>query len=115
MIPIPGWLDPEAWAAFCDMRKAKGRRAPFTVAAAKRVLFELDRMRQRGQNPTEVLWQSVINGWSGVFDVKQPANSEPQGVAEGRRWLQERDRAAAEAVSPPDQVRQLAERLRRVH
>ena len=95
------------------MRKAKGKRAPFTDAAAKRILYMLDRMRKEGQNPAEVLWQSVVNGWSGIFHVKTPA--EPQGVAEGRRWLQERDRAAAEAVAPPEQVRQLAERMRRVH
>lgn len=115
MIPIPGWLDPEAWAAFCEMRKAKGKRAPFTDAAAKRILYMLDRMRKEGQNPAEVLWQSVVNGWSGVFPVKTPDQPEPHGVAEGRRWLQERDRAASEAVAAPEQIKRLADRLRRVH
>lgn len=69
MIDLPGWIDREAWDAFTEMRKAKGKRAPFTVAAAKRVLYELDRLRPN-HNPTEVLWQSVINGWSGVFPLK---------------------------------------------
>lgn len=113
MIPIPAWLDPEVWSAYCEMRKAKGKRAPFTVAAAKRVLYILDRMRSEGQSPNDVLWQSVVNGWSGVFPVKQPA--EPQGVVEGRRWLEERQRADAQAVPPPEHVRRLAEKLRRVH
>lgn len=112
---LPDWLDPEAWSAFCDMRKAKGKRAPFTEAAARRIVYMLDRMRKEGQNPTDVLWQSVVNGWSGVFPVKVQVAAEPQGVSEGRRWLEERDKAAAESVAPPEQVRQLAERLRRIH
>lgn len=114
MIPIPAWLDPEAWSAFCAMRKAKGKRAPFTEAAAVRIVYMLDRMRKDGQDASEVLWQSVVNGWSGVFPVKTQAQAVPQGVAEGLRWLQGRDKAAAEAVAPPEQIRKLAERLRRV-
>lgn len=60
----------EAWQAFLEMRRAKGRRAPFTAAAEKRIQFELRRLKADGHDPAEVLWQSVINGWSGVFPLK---------------------------------------------
>jgi hypothetical protein len=64
------WLDAEAWQAFVDMRKAKGKRAPFTAAARSLVLAKLKRMDELGHDPNEALRESVINGWSGVFVPK---------------------------------------------
>lgn len=61
----------EAWIAFEDMRKAKGKRAPFTSYAKTRILFELRRLAADGQDPEEVLWTSVTNGWSGVFAIRR--------------------------------------------
>lgn len=66
----PSWIDAEVWLAFVEMRKAKGKRAPFTDRAAKMIVNELDRLRGVGHNPDEVLKQSVMNGWSGVFPLK---------------------------------------------
>ena len=63
-------MNTEAWTAFVEMRKEKGKRAPFTKAAEKRIQFELRRLQADGHDVDEVLWQSVINGWSGVFPVK---------------------------------------------
>lgn len=71
--------DTESWAAFIEMRAAKGRRAPFTERAKTRILFELRRLAADGQDPEEVLWTSVTNGWSGVFPIRrvgwQPSTS----------------------------------------
>lgn len=64
-------LATEAWEAFEDMRKAKGKRAPFTELAKKRILFELRRLGADGQDIEEVLWTSVTNAWSGVFPIKR--------------------------------------------
>lgn len=61
----------EAWAAFIEMRKAKGKRAPFTDLARKRILFELRRFEADKQDPEEILWTSVTNGWSGVFAIQR--------------------------------------------
>jgi hypothetical protein len=63
-------MNTEAWTAFLEIRKLKGKRAPFTKLAEKRILFELRRLQADGHDPDEVLLQSVINGWSGVFPVK---------------------------------------------
>ena len=67
----------EAWAAFIEMRKAKGKRAPFTDLARKRILFELRRFEADKQDPEEILWTSVTNGWSGVFAIKRKGWSPP--------------------------------------
>lgn len=74
---IPDWLDKEAWQAFCEMRKKKGQRAPLTELAAKRIIFELDRMRAQGQDTKAVLWRSVMNGWSGVWPHESTKIQEP--------------------------------------
>lgn len=70
----------EAWAAFIEMRKAKGKRAPFTDLARKRILFELRRFEADKQDPEEILWTSVTNGWSGVFAI-QRKGWQPQDIA----------------------------------
>jgi hypothetical protein len=67
---LPDWLNESAWAAFKKMRAKKGSRAPFTDDAERRILLKLDALRLLGNDPTEVLWQSVECGWSGVFQLK---------------------------------------------
>ncbi len=52
------------------MRRAKGNKVPFTVAAAKGVIAKLDGFRADGHDIAQVLTESVINGWSGVFEPK---------------------------------------------
>lgn len=61
------------------MRRAKGKRAPFTVAAAKGIVGELEKLRSQGHDVGVVLRQSVVNGWSGVFAPKadHPARGRP--------------------------------------
>jgi hypothetical protein len=60
----------ESWAAFVEMRRAKGKRAPFTARAKERILMELKRLHESGQDVDKCLWISVMNGWSGVFPVR---------------------------------------------
>ena len=76
-VEIPEWVPAEQWQAFVEMRRAKGKRAPFTVAAAKGIVEELGKLREQGQDPEAVLAQSVVNGWSGVFPVKGVNGSAP--------------------------------------
>ncbi len=77
---IPDWVPVEAWEEFVTMRRAKGKRAPFTVAAAKGIVTELEKLKNLGNDPADVLGQSVMNGWSGVFQLK--AGSEAAGKPE---------------------------------
>lgn len=84
----------EAWVAFVDMRKAKGKRAPFTDYAKTRILFELRRLAADGHDIEEVLWTSVTNGWSGVFAPKRkshfvPGTVESKDIEKTRQWIAE--------------------------
>jgi hypothetical protein len=84
---LPEWLNAEAWEAFREMRKAKGKRAPFTPAAEKRILFELEKLNRQGQDVGECLWKSVKEGWSDVYPLKpaQGQRSEAPWIAEKRQ------------------------------
>lgn len=45
-------------------------RKPLTDNAAKLVVRKLQKFAEEGMDPTEVLEQSIENGWSGVFALK---------------------------------------------
>lgn len=70
-LPLPQWIDPEAWEGFCEMRKGKGKARPFTSRAAKMVLAELYRLHEAGHDANACLDQSTMFGWSDVYPVKQ--------------------------------------------
>lgn len=103
--------DTEAWAAFEDMRKAKGRRAPFTPFAKTRILFELRRFQADGHDIEEILWTSVTNGWSGVFICKRRGWNPPTlaqtapsaAVEQTQQWIKDhgpgREPDRSEAIS----------------
>jgi hypothetical protein len=74
----PEWMPSTQWAAFVAMRKAKGKRAPFTDEARDGIVSDLAKFRAAGHDIAEVLQSSVNNGWSGVFAPKA-APSKPKG------------------------------------
>lgn len=69
----PDWLDKEAWAAFREMRLSMGKKVPFTEMAATRIIHELGKLEALGHPNGEVLWQSVMLGYRGVFPIKAQA------------------------------------------
>ncbi len=72
-VEVPDWIPEKPWADFVAMRRAKGAKAPFTVAAAKGIIAKLVEFRDAGHDVGFVLTESVINGWSGVFEPKLKA------------------------------------------
>lgn len=99
----PEWLPLEAWDEFEAMRKAKGSRTPYTPGARKLAIQTLAKLRDAGSNPAEVLEQSVLNGWSGLFAIKpQAAAMKPaRGTGETayQRSMRERMQVAAPLVA----------------
>ncbi len=64
---LPNWINPETWTAFMEIRKAK--KAPGTEHAKTLLFKALERMKIAGDDPNEVLEQSIMNGWKGVFPL----------------------------------------------
>jgi len=65
----PDWLPAEAWSEFKRHRRAI--RKPMTALAEQKSISALAELRNAGMDPTAVIEQSIANGWTGLFPVKQ--------------------------------------------
>jgi hypothetical protein len=79
-LTLPDWMPLDAWDGFCSMR---GKT--FTPHAKQLAIKTLDGFRNAGFNPREVLEQSIMNGWKGLFEPKPKGNrNENAGTNYGR-------------------------------
>jgi phage replication O-like protein O len=65
---LPEWIKLETWNAFMETR-AKLKATP-TKHAKELLIKELEKFRILGCDPDDVLNQSIMNGWKGVFLIK---------------------------------------------
>lgn len=72
-------MPPADWQAFVDHRKRV--RSPMTDLAQTKAIAELDRLRTDGHDPVQVINQSIINGWKGLFPLKHRALGAPMPAA----------------------------------
>lgn len=68
-IELPDWLPADVWAAWIEYR-AKMRK-PMTDHAQKLSIRELEKLRISGDDPAEIINQSIMRGWTGLFSVKK--------------------------------------------
>jgi phage replication O-like protein O len=66
---LPDWIDGETWGDYIEMRKTQ--KKPPTPGAIKLIISKLQKLRDAGDDPNEVLRQSIISGWTGVFPLKE--------------------------------------------
>jgi hypothetical protein len=74
---LPDWITKdkttqEAWDGFIEHRKAS--KTLFGKRAADLLLAKLQQLKDTGNDPAEVLNTSVMNGWRGVFPLKENGN-----------------------------------------
>lgn len=67
-LALPVWLPVDQWGAFIDMRKRI--KAPLTDRAITLAIAELEKLRAQGQDVGQVLDQSTLNSWKGLFPIK---------------------------------------------
>lgn len=65
---LPGWLDVELWTEFVKFRKKV--KSPLTEHAAKLAIKKLADFRGDGYDPSDIIEQSIVNGWKGLFPLK---------------------------------------------
>ncbi|BAO43876.1 helix-turn-helix domain-containing protein [Thiolapillus brandeum] len=68
-VELPGWMPENLWRDFVEHRRKT--KAPMTDIAQQRALKKLGTMREEGQDIEAVVEQSIINGWKGLFPVKE--------------------------------------------
>lgn len=96
---LPDWIPIEAWQGFVEMRKKI--RAPMTNRAQDLLVKTLDKLRASGQQPADVLNQSVENSWRGVFPLKAE-NGKPAQAPKPAPECTYVDRAGAEPCGMPN-------------
>jgi hypothetical protein len=71
----PDWLPVETFEEFLKMRKKI--KKPMTDYAVQLAIRTLDRLRQEGSDPKDVLEQSIMNSWQGLFPCKAQKQNQP--------------------------------------
>ncbi len=64
---LPEWVPVDAWESYLEMRKKI--RANMTERAKALALGKLESLKKDGNNPKQVLEQSVMNSWKGLFPL----------------------------------------------
>ena len=75
-VELPEWLSPAVWKSWVDYRRdlKKSIKSQQTVTQAINLL---ERCKNNGYQPEEIINQSIANGWQGLF--------EPKGVRQSSR------------------------------
>jgi len=99
-IPVlPEIILQENWDAFLEHRRAL--KSPMSHIAQVRAIALLERLSKSGNDPNQVIEQSIINGWKGLFEIKKSyihpfeaaKQRELQELAEKRKRADEQRRA----------------------
>jgi hypothetical protein len=68
-VELPDWLPADAWADWVEHRREI--KAPLTQRAAELSVKTLAKLKAQGNNPVEVIEQSVLSGkWTALYPVK---------------------------------------------
>jgi hypothetical protein len=97
MIPLPGYIDPEAWQGFVDMRKTI--KKPLTLRAAKLILYELQRIKDAGHDANAALDQSTNHCWCDVWAPKEKV-IEKKATTATTDWVRQQDEYKALSQTP---------------
>lgn len=74
---LPEWIPQEEWEAYLEMRKKI--KKPATEYALKLCIKKLEGFKKQGYNVQEILENSIMNSWQGLFEpkiAKKPAQQD---------------------------------------
>ena len=95
---LPGWLPADAWEQYVQHRKDK--RSKLTDNAQRLCIRDLEKLKEAGQDPRAVIEQSISNGWTGLFPLK----NHRQQVASASTWVPPEMRSGAEKIIEAERV-----------
>lgn len=88
-IELPDWLPDDAWIDWCEHREAKanGKNSiPWTRPAARVSLKKLEKIHDRGFDVADAIDESVLRGWSGIWEAKGEPDSGNATTATPADW-----------------------------
>jgi len=62
---IPDWIDRELWSEFIQSRKSL--KSPLTELAQKKLINQLLKFKEDGEDIEQIINNSIMNGWKGLF------------------------------------------------
>ncbi|ELY2471058.1 replication protein [Cronobacter sakazakii] len=68
-VDLPDWLDPAVWREWVQYR-AENKKPIKSMLTVTKAIKLLSQFRDSGDNPAEVINQSIANGWQGLFRVR---------------------------------------------
>ncbi len=68
-VDLPDWIDPAVWREWVQYRSESKKPIKSMLTVTKAIKL-LSQYRDAGDNPAEVINQSIANGWQGLFRVK---------------------------------------------
>lgn len=68
-VEVPDWIDPKHWAQWIAHRA--GMKKPLTAHAQQLSIEKLGKLRAQGHDPNEIVSESIVNGWQGLFAPKE--------------------------------------------
>lgn len=92
--PLPTWMPAETWKAFKEHRRML--KSPMSQKAEQLILRKLQAFMDAGQNPEEIINQSIEHGWKGVF----PLNGDTTGKIQATKLTRQgqKNLAAVQAM-----------------
>lgn len=91
----PDWIPREPWDAWLESRKRKP-----TLRALEMAVEKLEKLKGLGSDPGEVLSQTVVNGWTGLFEVSKSAAR--KGENNGKTSVQQKPEDTVGKLQRPD-------------
>ena len=92
------------WLAFAEHRKKL--RSPLTDRAGELIRMKLAKLEKEGNDPTEVLEQSIEQGWKGVFPIHKENGNGKQPESFAERNIRRADEELSEVSRRAQQVLQ---------
>lgn len=65
----PDFVNPEIWSAYLEMRKSIHKPLK-TQHQYNLAISTLEKLKSQGHNPNDILNQSILNSWQGLFAIK---------------------------------------------
>lgn len=71
LLVLPSFLSETLWKEFLEHRKSI--KSPMSEIAQKKAFKVLEKLKEEGQDVEQVVNNSIINGWKGLFPIKEKA------------------------------------------
>ena len=92
---LPDWIPVDLWNDYEEMRRKI--RKPMTDKARKLAVNTIERLRQEGHSPREVVEQSIFKSWQGLF---APSRNGGNGNGHYETW---NERVLRESLAEVDE------------